>query len=418
MTLLARDPVAPFTLGPTRVLRTRRIRRGIDGWLAATALVLALIGAVLVWSATRSRLADEGSNPQGYLYRHLANVGIGVALVVIAARLDARRLRLLGPVLYVASLLGLLAVFAVGATINGAHAWILLPGGMQLQPSEFMKLGLVAGLAVMLSQRMGADRAGSASGSASPSSPSPSLAPSLASRPATRDIILAVGLISVPLVLIMLQPDLGSAMVLAATAFGVLIAADVPARWTLGLIVVGALGVFLAIKSGVLADYQLARFRVFADPGSDPRGAAYNVTQAHIAIANGGLFGRGLFHGPQTRGAFVPEQQTDFVYSVAGEEFGLLGAGLIILLFAVLCWRGLRIAARADRTGRLLAVGVVCWFAFQAFQNIGMNLGLTPVTGLPLPFVSYGGSSMFAQSLAVGLLLAVDRHSATQRPVV
>jgi rod shape determining protein RodA len=402
MTLLARDPVAPVTLGPTRVLRARRIRRGIDGWLAATALALALIGAVLVWSATRSRLADEGSNPQGYLYRHLANVGIGVALVVIAARLDARRLRLLGPVLYVASLLGLLAVFAVGATINGAHAWILLPGGMQLQPSEFMKLGLVAGLAVMLSQRVGADRAASAS----------------ASRPATRDIVVAVGLISVPLVLIMLQPDLGSAMVLAATAFGVLIAADVPARWTLGLIVLGALGVSLAIKSGVLADYQLARFRVFADPGSDPRGAAYNVTQAHIAIANGGLFGRGLFHGPQTRGAFVPEQQTDFVYSVAGEEFGLLGAGLIILLFAVLCWRGLRIAARADRTGRLLAVGVVCWFAFQAFQNIGMNLGLTPVTGLPLPFVSYGGSSMFAQSLAVGLLLAVDRHSATQRPVV
>jgi len=402
MTLLARDPVAPVTLGPTPVLRARRIRRGIDGWLAATALVLALIGAVLVWSATRSRLAGEGSNPQGYLYRHLANVGIGVALVVIAARLDARRLRLLGPVLYVASLLGLLAVFAVGATINGAHAWILLPGGLQLQPSEFMKLGLVAGLAVMLSQRMGASASASAS----------------ASRPATRDIVLAVGLISVPLVLIMLQPDLGSAMVLAATAFGVLIAADVPARWTLGLIVVGSLGVFLAIKSGVLADYQLARFRVFADPASDPRGAAYNVTQAHIAIANGGLFGRGLFHGPQTRGAFVPEQQTDFVYSVAGEEFGLLGAGLIILLFAVLCWRGLRIAARADRTGRLLAVGVVCWFAFQAFQNIGMNLGLTPVTGLPLPFVSYGGSSMFAQSLAVGLLLAVDRHSAAQRPVV
>jgi len=178
------------------VLRTRRIRRGIDGWLAATALVLALIGAVLVWSATRSRLVDEGSNPQGYLYRHLANVGIGVALVVIAARLDARRLRPARAGALRRKPARIAAVFAVGATINGAHAWILLPGGMQLQPSEFMKLGLVAGLAVMLSQRMGADRAGPASGSASPSSPSspsPSLAPSLASRPATRDIILAVG---------------------------------------------------------------------------------------------------------------------------------------------------------------------------------------------------------------------------------
>ncbi|HEY3631434.1 MAG TPA: FtsW/RodA/SpoVE family cell cycle protein [Jatrophihabitantaceae bacterium] len=396
MTLLIRDPAAPLTLGPSRVLRRQRIRRGVDGWLLATALVLALIGAVLVWSATKSRLADEGGNPQGYLYRHLGNIGIGIALAVIAARVDVRRLPLLGPLLYLGSLLGLLAVFAIGSTINGAHAWILLPGGMALQPSEFMKLGLIVGLAVTFTQR--SDRFGS--------------------PPTRSDILLAVGLISVPLVLIMLQPDLGSAMVLAATAFGLLIAADVPARWTLGLIAIGALGVFLAIKSGVLADYQLARFRVFAHPGTDTRGAAYNVTQAHIAIANGGLFGRGLFQGPQTRGAFVPEQQTDFVYSVAGEEFGLVGAGLIILLFAVLCWRGLRIAARADRTGRLIAVGVVCWFAFQAFQNIGMNLGLTPVTGLPLPFVSYGGSSMFAQSLAVGLLIAVDRYSAAQRSVV
>ncbi|HEY7048019.1 MAG TPA: rod shape-determining protein RodA [Jatrophihabitantaceae bacterium] len=398
MTLLARDPAAPMRLGPSRVLRPQRIRRGIDVVLCVTTLALALIGAVLVWSATRSRLADEGSNPQGYLYRHLGNVGIGVALAIIAARVDVRRLRTIGPLLYLGSLLGLLAVFAVGTTINGAHAWIMLPGGMELQPSEFMKLGLIAGLAVMFTQWRGSDRA--------------------MLRPATPDILLAIGLITVPLVLIMLQPDLGSAMVLAATAFGLLIAADVPARWTLGLIAVGALGVFLAIKSGVLADYQLARFRVFANPGHDPRGAAYNVTQARIAIANGGLFGRGLFQGPQTRGAFVPEQQTDFVYSVAGEEFGLLGAGLIIVLFAVLCWRGLRIAARADRTGRLLAVGVVCWFAFQAFQNIGMNLGLTPVTGLPLPFVSYGGSSMFAQSLAVGLLIAVDRYATTRRPVV
>jgi rod shape determining protein RodA len=353
------------------------------------ALALALIGAVLVWSATKTRLTDEGRNPQGYLYRHLVNTGVGIVLAALAWRVDVRRMRLIGPLLYLASLIGLLAVFVVGSTVNGAHAWILLPAGLSLQPSEFMKLGLVAGMAVMFAERAAGRRV---------------------TTPATSDVIVAVGLIALPLVLVMLEPDLGSAMVLAAAGFGVLIAADVKARWTLGLIVLGALGVFLAIKSGVLADYQLARFRVFAHPGSDTRGAAYNVTQAHIAIANGGLFGRGLFHGPQTRGAFVPEQQTDFVYSVAGEEFGLLGAGLIIVLFAMLCWRGLRIASRADRTGRLLAVGVVCWFAFQAFQSIGMNLGLTPVTGLPLPFVSYGGSSMFAQSLAIGLLLAVHRR--------
>ncbi|HVU91365.1 MAG TPA: FtsW/RodA/SpoVE family cell cycle protein, partial [Jatrophihabitans sp.] len=148
-----------------------------------------------------------------------------------------------------------------------------------------------------------------------------------------------------------------------------------------------------------------------AHPDRDVQGIAYNVHQARIAIANGGLFGRGLFSGPQTNGGFVPEQRTDFIYSVAGEEFGLIGAGALIVLFALLCWRGLRIARAADPTGRLVAVGVVCWLAFQTFQNIGMNLGLTPVTGVPLPFVSYGGSSMFAQGLALGLLQAVHRRA-------
>ena len=200
-------------------------------------------------------------------------------------------------------------------------------------------------------------------------------------------------------------------MVLACAVFGVLVMAGVRARWTIGLLVLGVLTTVIALKSGVLHTYQLDRFKSFTDPSIDPQGASYNVNQAHIAIAAGGLFGTGLFHGPQTNGGFVPEQQTDFIFSVAGEELGLLGASLIIALFALLCWRGLRIAREADTAGRLVAVGVVCWFAFQAFQNIGMNLGLTPVTGVPLPFVSYGGSSMFAQGLAIGLLQAVRRRA-------
>ena len=200
-------------------------------------------------------------------------------------------------------------------------------------------------------------------------------------------------------------------MVLSAAAFGVLIAAGVRARWTIGLLILTVVVAIVAVRAGLLADYQLARFASFTDPSHDPQGAAYNVNQAHIAIANGGLFGTGLFHGPQTNGGFVPEQQTDFVFSVAGEEFGLVGGTVIIALFALLCWRGLWIARRAERTGQLVAIGIVCWFAFQAFQNIGMNLGLTPVTGLPLPFVSYGGSSMFAQGLAIGVLEAIRRRS-------
>jgi rod shape determining protein RodA len=229
------------------------------------------------------------------------------------------------------------------------------------------------------------------------------------SSPRATDVLLALALVGLPLALIMLQPDLGSAMVLGAAAFGVLVTAGVRTRWTVGLLLLAVVIAIVAVKAGLLAEYQLARFTSFTNPGHDPQGASYNVMQAHIAIANGGLFGTGLFRGSQTNGGYVPEQQTDFVFSVAGEEFGLFGGCVIIALFAVLCWRGLRIARDADAIGRLIAVGIVSWFAFQAFQNIGMNLGLMPVTGLPLPFVSYGGSSMFAQALAIGLLQSIRR---------
>jgi rod shape determining protein RodA len=394
MTLLARDPQAPFPLPAPLDDEPDRTRPGYDWLLVGAAIALALIGAVLVWAATRDAERAAGHDPNGYLYRHLVNIAIAVVLMFAASRLDARMLRRSGPVLYLLGIFGLLLVLAVGVTINGAHAWIRLGGGFEVQPSEFMKLGLVIGLAVLFAQR-GRDRA---------------------DRPPTAaDVLLALLLIAVPLALIMLQPDLGSAMVLAVTAFAVLIAAGVRARWTVGLIALAIAGAVIVVKAGLLAQYQLDRFNSFADPGHDPQGAAYNINQARIALANGGFSGTGLFRGPQTNGGFVPEQRTDFVFSVLGEEFGLVGGVVVIALFAVLCWRGLVIARRADRTGALVAVGIVCWFAFQAFQNIGMNLGLMPVTGLPLPFVSYGGSSMFAQCLAIGVLLAVRRASMQQR---
>jgi rod shape determining protein RodA len=431
MTLVARDPRAPFALTPSLMPRGRQARK-YDWVLVAAALALALIGAILVWAATRDTSRAAGGDPQGFLYRHLFNIAIAAVLMVVAARLDARLLRLFGPLVYVASLLGLLAVFAVGTTVNGARAWIRLGGGFQLQPSEFMKLGMIVGMAVLFSQRAGERRSRSENGMERRSRSENGMERRSRSEngmerrsrsengmgsdedapPSTSDVVLALILVAVPLVLVMLQPDLGSAMVLGAAAFGVLVAAGVRARWTLGLLLLAVLVAVLAVKAGLLADYQLKRFTSFTHPGRDVQGAAYNVTQAHIAIANGGLFGTGLFRGPQTSGGFVPEQQTDFVFSVAGEEFGLVGGGIVIALFAVVCWRGLRIARAADPAGRLVAVGVVCWIAFQAFQNIGMNLGLTPVTGLPLPFVSYGGSSMFAQGLAIGLIQAVRRRSA------
>ena len=389
MTLLARDPRAPFDLpGPLPTGPARRPRRGWDWLLVGAALALSLIGAVLVWAATRDVERAAGRDPNGYLYRHLVNLAIAAGLLVAASRLDARTLRRWGAPGYLAGVLGLLLVLAVGVTINGAKAWIRLGAGFEVQPAEFMKLALVLALAALFGRREG-DR-----------------------PPGGGTVLAALLLTAVPLGLVLLQPDLGSAMVVAAAAFGVLVAGGVRARWTVGLLVLGVLAAVVAVRAGLLADYQLARFEAFTDPARDPLGAAYNITQAHIAIANGGLFGTGLFRGPQTNGGFVPEQRTDFVFSVLGEEFGLVGGLVVIALFALLCWRGLVIARRADRVGGLVAVGIVSWFAFQAFQNIGMNLGLMPVTGLPLPFVSYGGSSMFAQGLAVGLLLAIRRRAA------
>ena len=215
----------------------------------------------------------------------------------------------------------------------------------------------------------------------------------------------------------MLQPDLGSAMVLAtAAAFGVLLAAGrAGAVDRSGCIVVGGAR-RRSSPSGPGCPASPTSWPASAQlrpiPQHDRAGQRRTTsTRPHIAIANGGLFGTGLFNGPQTNGGYVPEQRTDFVFSVMGEEFGLVGGAVLILLFGLLCWRGLRIARQADRTGQLVAVGIVCWFAFQIFQNIGMNLGLMPVTGLPLPFVSYGGSSMFAQGLAIGLLQAVRKRS-------
>ena len=200
-------------------------------------------------------------------------------------------------------------------------------------------------------------------------------------------------------------------MVFVFVILGVLAVAGAPTRWIAGLLLAGVLaGVFVAPH--VLKSYQLDRFRVVANPHAAPHTVGYNTQQARVAIGSGGLLGKGLFHGTQTQGRFIPEQQTDFVFTVAGEELGLAGAGSIILVLGLVLWRGLRIASRAtDPFGRLVAAGVVSWFAFQSFVNIGMTLGIMPVTGLPLPFVSYGGSSMFANLIAVGLLQNVHLRS-------
>jgi rod shape determining protein RodA len=258
----------------------------------------------------------------------------------------------------------------------------VLPAGFSIQPSELAKVALVVGMAMLLSEKRDAE-----------------------DTPRDVDVLLTLAFAAVPLGLVLLQPDLGTALVISAVVLGVIAVSGAPLRWVVGLVSGAILLAVVAVQAGLLKDYQLDRFRAFYDPSADPKGAAFNVRQALIAIGSGGLHGEGLFHGAQTQGKFVPAQQTDFIFTVAGEELGFVGAAGIVLLLGIMLWRASRIAMGADDLfGRLVATGILCWFAFQAFENIGMTLGIMPVTGVPLPFVSYGGSSMFANLLAVGLL--------------
>ena len=374
-----------------RAVSRDSVLRTIDWPLLIAVAALVALGSLLVWSATRQRMIDDGLDPQTFLKRHLVNAVIGLVLAAAAALVDYRALRAYAPVLYGLSVVGLLAVLSpLGSTINGAHSWIVLPAGFQVQPAEFAKVALVVGMAMILAEERDGEQA-----------------------PRHTDVVLVLALAALPMGLILLQPDLGTMLVLTAIILGVLTIAAAPTRWIVGLLLAGAIVAVGATQLGVLEDYQLDRFTAFTDPTADIRGAGYNTNQARIAIGSGSWTGTGLFEGTQTSGRFIPEQQTDFVFTVAGEELGLAGAGAVIGLLGLVMWRGLRIARRSnDVFGRLVAAGIVSWFAFQSFVNIGMTLGIMPVTGLPLPFVSYGGSAMFANLLAVGLLQNVHMRSA------
>jgi len=348
-----------------------------DWGLFIGGLGLSLIGALLVWSATRHQSGSE------YLARHLLNTGIGIVLAAAVTRVDFRGLRAYAPWLYLASVAGLVLVLTpVGSTLNGSHSWIQLPGGFSVQPCEFAKVALCVGLAVILAER--GERG---------------------EPPAHRDVALAWVVAGIPIGLVMLQPDLGSALVLGALALGVIAVSGAPKRWVVGVLAVVVIGITVALTTPVLSPYQRDRLVTFANSSADPQGIGYQTRQVSIAIGSGGWQGQGLFQGRQTQGGFIPYQETDFVFSVAGEELGFLGSAGLLLILGFLVLRTLMVAVRArDAFSRLVAIGVACWFIVQIFENVGMNLGMMPVTGLPLPFVSYGGSSMFACWLALGLV--------------
>jgi rod shape determining protein RodA len=375
-----------------RALAKDSLLRHVDWVLVLIVLALALAGTLLVWSATAPGLAQAGANTHAYLEKQLLVVAIGLILMVGVSLLDYRVLRIAAPFAYAAGCLGLLAVLSpLGATILGSHSWIPLGGGFQVEPSEYAKLGLILMIALILG---------------APQDRSP--------RPTLRQAALALACAAPVIGLVVAEPDLGVVVVLVIITGGMIALSGVRLRWLAALAVAGVAGVYAVLKLHLLKSYQQGRLTSFLHPAANALGNGYQAAQAKIAIGSGGMFGQGLFHGKLTAGSFLGSysfQGTDFIFAVAGEELGFVGCVTIVVLLGLLIFRAVRIAARADDMfGVLVASGIAIWFAVQSFINIGMTVGIVPVTGIPLPFVSYGGSAMFADMIAVGLLQSVHRR--------
>lgn len=369
----------------------RRFLSGSDPVLNIAVLLLSILGIILVYAATRDWFAANDQDPEYYLKRQIINVVIGIALAYGATLVDYRVLRAYTPILWGIGVLGLTAVLipGLGSVVNGARSWISLPGGFQIQPAELAKITIIVGMALILSERESGEKG-----------------------PSDRQVLYSLIVAAVPIFLIVLQPDLGTVLIISAAVVSIIAISGARLRWVVGLLIVGVTGAYIAVATGEVSDYQLNRLRSFIDPYADPQASGYQLRQARITIGSGGLLGKGLFDGPQTNGRFVPEQQTDFIFTVSGEELGFLGSSFILFLYTVILMRGFSIAKRTnDLFGRLVTMGVVAWFSFQIFQNIGMTMGLMPMTGVPLPFLSYGGSSMFANMIAIGLLQNVYQRT-------
>ena len=357
---------------------------GFDPILTVAVGLLLFIGTLLVYAATRDWYAANGLDPEYYLKRHVINIVIGILLAWGTTVIDYRMLRAYTPIVWGLGVIGLTAVLipGLGSEVNGAQAWIPLPGGFQIQPAELAKISIIVGMSMLLSEYRHEN-----------------------DEPTNRDVIQALLIAAIPVGLILLQPDMGTVFIISISVVAMIGASGAPIRWVVGLLLVALLGGFGATKLGVINDYQVKRLQSFVDPNADSQGAGYQLRQARITVGSGGFLGTGLFNGPQTNGRFVPEQQTDFIFTVAGEQLGFLGSGFILLLYLTIIMRAFSIARRStDAFGRMVCVGVLSWFAFQTFENIGMTLGLMPMTGVPLPFLSYGGSSMFATLIGFGLL--------------
>jgi rod shape determining protein RodA len=374
------------TLARTHVAARRNVPP-FDLILLVATMLVSVLGVVMVYTATRGSLLAQGDDPKTFLKKQGLFVILGVITMVVVALIDYRRLESVATILYWLIVLSLLGVFVVGSSAQGAARWFSL-GPLQLQPSEFAVLALILAVASYCARR---EEEGLA----------------------WRDVFRLLLMAGIPIVLVLLQPDLGTAMIMVIVLLVMLAVAGLPIRILVMLLVGTVLVALVAVEGGLLHHYQIARLTTFLNPSlhsTNPyvQSAIYNTQQAKNAIGSGGLLGSGIGHGVATNLGYVPEQQTDFIFTAVAEQLGFVGSVGLLALLGVIAWRVLHAAVVSrDIFGRLICSGLFAFVAFSVFQNAGMTMGIMPITGIPLPFVSYGGTAVLVFFSAVGLALSV-----------
>ena len=356
----------------------KRFLRRLDFELLFASLGIVIYSLVMISSATH--VNTSGEERFWFVQRQGLFAIIDIAFAVLFMNFDYRGLQQYGKKFYIFNLIMLLAVMLVGHSALGAQRWIQI-GPISLQPSEFSKLIMIICLASLLEERLGKINT-------------------------LQDLLPIAIYVGVPFLLVLKQPDLGTSLVFMAIFFGMIIACGI--RWKLlaGIILTGIATTPLLWH--FMKDYQKMRIMVFLDPNVDPLGSGYHIIQSKIAIGSGMIFGKGLFEGTQSQLNFLPENHTDFIFSVVGEELGFIGATVLLILYLIVLWRGMQIAKNAtDIFGRLLAVGITSMLAFHVLVNVGMTTGIMPVTGIPLPLMSYGVSSLTTNILAIAILMNI-----------
>jgi rod shape determining protein RodA len=365
-----------------RMARRAPIRH-LDPMLLLLTLALSGYGVVMIFSASAGKLEDAGIVPDVYMKRQVFYAVAGAVALLVVGFFDYRHLKGLALPIFGVALLGLAVVLTpLGEVSQGAARWIDL-GFLQIQPSEMAKIAVIITAAAYLSERKGDVRA--------------------------LDVAIILGIVALPAALIYLEPDLGTMIVFVALMGALLLVGGSKVRHFIALGALGLAGVLFMLQFDTLQEYQIDRITAFLDPNPDVQSEGYNLTQSKIAIGSGGMRGKGLGgENTQTALDFVPEQHTDFIFTAVGEQLGFIGSATLLGLFALLIWRALRIATLSrDMFGSILAAGIAAMWAFQVFVNIGMTMGIMPITGIPLPFMSAGGSSLITNFVAVGLLLNI-----------